>query len=100
MLANASEMATSPALVKGYRIAGKTGTAQVVINGQYDPRLTITSFVGFAPVDDPQFVILIKIDKPEKSPWAQEVAAPVFRNMAQWLLRYLRIAPSRRIVAP
>lgn len=94
MLVDAAEMAASPALVKGYRIAGKTGTAQVVINGQYDPRLTITSFVGYAPADDPQFVILIKIDKPEKSPWAQDVAAPVFQTMAQWLLRYLRIPPS------
>ncbi|MDP3047747.1 MAG: penicillin-binding protein 2 [Chloroflexota bacterium] len=94
MLATASEMAASPALVKGYRIAGKTGTAQVVINGQYDPKLTITSFVGFAPVEDPQFVILIKIDKPTKSQWATDVAAPVFRTLAQWLLQYLRIPPT------
>jgi cell division protein FtsI (penicillin-binding protein 3) len=94
MLATAQEMATSPALVKGYRIAGKTGTAQVVVNGQYDPRLTITSFVGFAPLEDPQFVILVKIDKPTRSQWATDVAAPVFRSLAQWLLQYLRIPPT------
>jgi len=94
MLVDAAQMANSPALVKGYKIAGKTGTAQVVINGQYDPKWTITSFVGYAPADDPQFVILVKIDKPQKSPWAQDVAAPVFHDMAEWLLRYLHIAPS------
>jgi cell division protein FtsI/penicillin-binding protein 2 len=94
MLVNAMEMAASPARVKGYKVAGKTGTAQVVVNGQYDPKLTITSFVGFAPADDPRFVILIKIDKPQRSQWAQEVAAPVFGQMAGWLLRYLGIPPS------
>lgn len=94
MLVSAVEMAASPARVKGYKIAGKTGTAQVVVNGQYDPQLTITSFVGYAPAEDPRFTILIKIDKPRKSQWAQEVAAPVFSQMAGWLLHYLGVPPS------
>lgn len=94
MLVSAMEMAASPARVKGYKIAGKTGTAQVVVNGQYDPQLTITSFVGFAPADDPRFTILIKIDKPRKSQWAQDVAAPAFGQMASWLLHYMGIPPT------
>lgn len=80
-----------PAYIPGYRVAGKTGTAQVVVNGNYDPNLTITSYVGYAPAENPQFAILIKIDKSQKSPWAQDVAAPVFHDMAEWLLHYLRI---------
>lgn len=82
--------------VKGYAIAGKTGTAQVPKTTQagYSDD-TIHSFVGFGPADDPAFVILVKIDKP-KSPgirFAEETAAPLFREIASFLLNYLEIPP-------
>lgn len=94
MLVAAQEsVPNNQALIPGYRVAGKTGTAQVKIGDRYDPELTMTSFVGYAPAEDPRFVILVKIDLPRRSHQAQEVAVPVFRDMAQWLLLYLRIPP-------
>lgn len=94
MLVAAQEsVPNNQALIPGYRVAGKTGTAQVKIGDRYDPKLTVTSFVGYAPAEDPRFVILVKIDLPRRSNQAQEVAVPVFRDMAQWLLLYLRIPP-------
>ena len=55
--------------VPGYKIAGKTGTAQIPIPGGYDPKWTIASFGGYFPADHPQYVILVKIDRPTVSPW-------------------------------
>ena len=74
-------------------IAGKTGTAQTPIVGGYDPSLTIASFVGFAPADDPQFVALVKLDKPTTSPWGAVTAAPTFSNVARILIAQLAIPP-------
>src|SRR3989338_807792 len=62
----------------GFRIAGKTGTAQIPIQGHYDAQKTIASFVGFAPVHDPKFIMLVTINEPTSSPWGSETAAPVF----------------------
>jgi cell division protein FtsI/penicillin-binding protein 2 len=94
MLVDVVDQVSSPAHINGYRIAGKTGTAQVVVNGQYDPRLTITSYIGYAPADDPQVLVLIKIDKPQRSEWAQDVAAPAFHELTEWILHYLHIPPN------
>jgi len=80
--------------VPGYRVAGKTGTAEVPTASGYDPSATIASFVGYAPADDPRFVLLVKIDEPKDSPWGETVAAPVFRAIAQQLLVYFRVAPT------
>lgn len=79
--------------VPGYRIAGKTGTAQIPIPGGYDPKWTIASFGGFFPVDDPQFVILVKLDRPTKSEWGSQVASPVFRAVAQQLVQLRGLPP-------
>jgi len=78
----------------GFRIAGKTGTAQIPIAGHYDTEKTIASFVGFAPVDKPRFVMLVTISEPSTSPWGSETAAPIFFSIAAELFSYLGISPS------
>ena len=77
----------------GYAIAGKTGTAQIPVTGGYHPSDTIATFVGYAPARDPKFVVLIKIDKPTKSPWGTVVAVPAFERIAERLFLYLGIPP-------
>src|SRR3989344_5560075 len=77
----------------GYKIGGKTGTAQVAIAGHYDPSKTIASFVGFTPVEDPQLIILVVYREPQTSPWGSETAAPVFFEILNELLLYYNIAP-------
>jgi cell division protein FtsI (penicillin-binding protein 3) len=81
--------------VAGYRIAGKSGTAQIPGPGGYLADQTIVSFVGFAPADDPQLVILVKLDRPDPniSIWATHTAAPVFAQVARRLFDYLSIPP-------
>lgn len=85
--------------VPGYYVAGKTGTAQVARDdGQgYLEDATIGSFAGYAPADDPQFVMLVKIDRPKTVQFAESSAAPVFGEMAAFLLSYLRVKPDRPI---
>nr|HID13239.1 penicillin-binding protein 2 [Anaerolineae bacterium] len=79
------------AKVEGYRIAGKTGTAQIPIPGGYDEEETIVSFVGFGPVPDPQLILLVKLDRPKTSPWASETAARAFQRLAARLFVVLGI---------
>jgi len=93
MLVEVVSREATKAQVAGYRIAGKTGTAQVPTAYGYDPTATIASFVGFAPADDPQFAVLVKLDKPQASPWANHTAAPTFRAIVERLLVYLQIPP-------
>jgi stage V sporulation protein D (sporulation-specific penicillin-binding protein) len=69
--------------VPGYTTAGKTGTAQVVENGRYEPGEYIASFVGYIPADKPKFVILVKVDHPRGLTYGSEVAAPVFVQLAR-----------------
>jgi cell division protein FtsI/penicillin-binding protein 2 len=78
----------------GYRIAGKTGTAQIPVAGHYDANKTIASFVGFAPADKPKFVMLVTLTEPSSSPWGSETAAPLFFNIAKDLFRYYSIPAS------
>lgn len=79
---------------KGYRIAGKTGTAQIPIRGHYDESKTVASFVGFAPADDPKFLILVILREPSSSPWGSETAAPLFFSIARELFTYFKIPPT------
>lgn len=81
--------------VEGYYVAGKTGTAQVPVNGVYDPNKTIGSFVGFAPAFDPVFVMLVKVDIPKTTEWAESSAAPLFGEIAEFLLNYYMVPPER-----
>lgn len=76
---------------KGYRIAGKTGTAQIPVEGHYDNAKTIASFVGFAPADDPKFVMLVTLREPTSSQWGSETAAPLFFAIAKELFLYYGI---------
>lgn len=88
------------ASVKGYKIAGKTGTAQVARkDGKpgYDPKRNIGSFVGFGPADSPRFVVLAKIDSPKGIPWAESSAAPLVGNMLDFLFKYYQIPPTEPI---
>lgn len=77
----------------GYRIAGKTGTAQIPVAGHYDKEKTIASFIGFAPADNPKFVMLITLREPQISPWGSETAAPLWFKIAQKLFNYYGILP-------
>jgi cell division protein FtsI/penicillin-binding protein 2 len=79
---------------KGYRIAGKTGTAQIPVAGHYDPKNTIASFIGYAPAEDPKFVMLVVVDRPTSSIYGAETAAPIFFDIAKHMLTYYGIAPS------
>ena len=83
------------ARLKGYRIAGKTGTASIPIAGHYDPNQTIASFVGFAPAEDPKFVMITKFERPKNALYAESTAAPVFGELARFVLQYMKVPPSR-----
>lgn len=85
----------SLALVDGYRIAGKTGTAEIPVEGEYDSNLSNASFVGWGPVDDPQFLVYVWIEKPdpEIGYWGSYVAAPVFHDIVEELVVMLNIPP-------
>jgi cell division protein FtsI (penicillin-binding protein 3) len=78
---------------KGYTLGGKTGTAQVPIKGHYDPQKTIASFIGFGPVKEPKFLVLVILRQPKTSPWGSETAAPLFFEIAKELLIYYNIPP-------
>ncbi len=87
------------AAVPGYRVGGKTGTAQVAKEGErgYEDGLAIGSFVGYAPIGDPKFVVLAKIDNPKDVIWAESSAAPMFGDMMRFLLSYAKIEPTEVI---
>ena len=93
MLAVSLESEGSLALVPGYRIAGKTGTAQIPVDGFYDSTQTNASFIGWGPVDDPQFMIYVWLERPSASIWGSETAAPVFGQMAEKTIILLDIPP-------
>lgn len=77
----------------GYRFGGKTGTAQIPISGKYDASKTIASFIGFTPVDNPQFLALVILKEPSSSSWGSETAAPLFFDLAKELISYYNIEP-------
>jgi cell division protein FtsI/penicillin-binding protein 2 len=82
--------------VKGYHLAGKTGTAQISDpGGGYSKDKFNHSFVGFGPVDDPQFVIMVKLNNPQGVRFSSESAAPIFGRLAEFILKYYEIAPTR-----
>jgi cell division protein FtsI/penicillin-binding protein 2 len=93
MLAKSLEGETRYASITGYRLAGKTGTAQIATEKGYDPKWTVASFIGWGPLPDPQFMVLVRIDKPATSPWGSVVAAPVFQEIAERLVVMLGIPP-------
>ncbi|NIS79079.1 MAG: hypothetical protein GTO14_02390 [Anaerolineales bacterium] len=93
MLTLSSKGETRRAAVPGYNLAGKTGTAQIPAEGGYDPDWTVASFIGWGPTEAPRFIVLVRLDRPETSPWGSVVAAPVFRDIVQRLVVMLEIPP-------
>ena len=93
MLAISLEGESSSALVPGYRVAGKTGTAQIPTEYGYNESQTNASFIGWGPVDDPRFLIYVWIQKPTTSIWSSETAAPVFSQVAEQTVILLNIPP-------
>lgn len=83
--------------VKGYYVAGKTGTAQVAKKegGGYDPDNNIGTFVGYAPVEDPRFVMLVRVNHPRTVQFAESTAAPAWGELAQFILSYMNVPPTR-----
>lgn len=82
---------TRGTLVPGFKVAGKTGTASIPVDGGYDTKQTIASFIGAVPASDPQFVILVKIDRPRDERWGSLIAKPAFAIIGQELTRYLKV---------
>ncbi len=84
--------------LKNYYLAAKTGTSQTYKNGQPVSGVgtTITSIAGFGPIDNPQFVVLVKMDRPRSSEWADATAAHTFREISAYLYEYLGIPPDKK----
>lgn len=87
--------------IPGYSEIAKTGTAEKIVNGQYDKDKNVASFIGFAPLPNPRFVLLVSIDEPRKfiipgvgaNEFGGVCAAPVFREIAKKALEYMGVAP-------
>jgi membrane peptidoglycan carboxypeptidase len=81
--------------VAGYTVAGKTGTAQKVVNRHYSTTDYNVSFVGFVPSRKPEFTIVVVVDSPHKlPPYGGSVSAPIFKQIAEAALRYRGVAPT------
>ncbi len=93
MAVNAVRTEVFFAQVEDYTVAGKTGTAEIPEGGIYHPTDTIGSFIGWLPADDPELIILIKLDRTRTSPWGSMTAAPVFAELATDLATLLNIPP-------
>jgi cell division protein FtsI (penicillin-binding protein 3) len=89
------------ARVPGFRVAGKTGTAQKVdpITGGYSADKRIASFVGFLPAEAPRVVMLVTIDEPKKGVYGGLTAAPVFSRIAAQAMQYLKVVPNQEAPA-
>ena len=85
--------------VSGYRVGGKSGTANITSeNGGYKPSAYISSFAGIAPLDDPQLAILVKVDEPKDVPWGTVVAAPSFGRIVEKALAYMKVPPTEPVL--
>ncbi|MEO0124112.1 MAG: penicillin-binding protein 2 [candidate division WOR-3 bacterium] len=71
------------AKIDGMRIAGKTGTAQKVVDGKYSDSAIITTFIGYFPAEEPEYLVALLIDEPKKGMWAGSIVAPLFKKVAQ-----------------
>ncbi len=95
MMVDVVEIGNQAAVIPGYKVAGKSGTAQIPEGGRYLEDAVNASFVGFAPADDPAFVIIVKLERPDPkiSQWASYNAAPIFAQVMKRLLEYANIPP-------
>jgi cell division protein FtsI (penicillin-binding protein 3) len=88
------------AALEGYRAAGKTGTAQKIVDGRYSNTKYVASFIGFAPLPQPRVTVLVQIDEPKGAIYGGEVSAPVFQRIAQEALLQLNVPPDNSLPAP
>jgi cell division protein FtsI (penicillin-binding protein 3) len=88
----------SGAAIPGYDLAGKTGTANVVVNGKYSSSEYIASFIGMVPASAPKLVVAVMVDEPQGSIYGGSVAAPAFQKIVGWAVPYLGISPDPRSV--
>ena len=96
MLVNVVEKGHSQkAAIPGYYLGGKTGTAQVAEGGSYSSDKYIHSFIGIAPIEDPVFVMLTKIDGPQGVQYAEGSAVPLWREIADYMLKYYQVPKTR-----
>ena len=86
--------------LEGYRAAGKTGTAQKIENGRYSHTKYIASFVGYAPASNPVVSLVVVVDEPRGAYYGAEVAAPVFKRIAEQILRYMSVPSDVPSYAP
>ena len=87
---------TAPkAALENYTVAGKTGTAQKPLNGHYAVGKYVASFIGFFPADDPELCISVVLDEPKNGHYGGQIAAPIFRSIAEQAATYLKIKPDR-----
>jgi cell division protein FtsI/penicillin-binding protein 2 len=83
----------SGAGIPGYQMAGKTGTANVAVNGQYSRTEYVASFVGMVPANHPQLLGMVVVDQPQGSFYGGSVAAPAFQKIVGWAVPYFGINP-------
>ena len=96
MLVNVVEKGHSQkAAIDGYYVGGKTGTAQIASVGGYSKDAYIHTFVGIAPIENPAFVMLTKIDKPQGVKYAEGSALPLWRDIAEFILNYYAVPKTR-----
>ncbi len=88
------------AALEGYRAAGKTGTAQKIVEGKYSDTKYLASFVGFAPLPQPRISVLVQIDEPEEKIYGGDVAAPVFSRIVQDVLLHLHVPHDQTVPRP
>jgi cell division protein FtsI/penicillin-binding protein 2 len=83
----------SGAAIPGYDMAGKTGTANEVINGKYSDTAYAASFIGMVPANHPQLVVAVLVDRPKGAIYGGAVAAPAYQKIVGWAVPYLGIPP-------
>jgi cell division protein FtsI/penicillin-binding protein 2 len=83
----------SGAAIPGYDMAGKTGTANIAVNGRYSNSEYVASFVGMVPVDHPQLLALVVVDQPHGGIFGGSVAAPAFQKIIGWAVPYFGVSP-------
>jgi cell division protein FtsI (penicillin-binding protein 3) len=88
------------AAIEGYRCAGKTGTAQKIVDGRYSATKYLASFVGFAPLPVPRITVLVQIDEPKGTIYGGDVAAPIFARIVQEALIQLKVPPDQSVTRP
>ena len=90
----------SGAAITGYDMAGKTGTAQVVVNGKYSNTKFMSSFIGMVPASDPKLVVAVVVDQPHHEYYGGSVAAPAFQKIVGWAVPHFGINPCPAKVCP